>query len=281
MTTDFGYEVFIVEPIPQNVDALVPNGDRYMWSPQSATLIYGERDAVLVDAPFTVDQARDVAAWIGATGKNLTHIVATHGHGDHWFAAGILAEEFGARVVASPGSIRLMRHEVANRAATWDRLFPGQIAATEVTAVPVPGGRISLEGHVLQIVEAGHSDTDDTTVLHIPDLGLVVAGDVIYNGVHQYLAESAGGGVQKWLAAVDIVESLAPRLVVTGHKDKDLDDDGPRVIAETREYLRYADEQLALRDTARGFFFALLERYPDRLNPTALWMSATALYASR
>ena len=40
------------------------------------------------------------------------------------------------------------------------------------------------------IVEVGHTDTDDTTVLHVPDLDLVVAGDVIYNGVHMYLARA-------------------------------------------------------------------------------------------
>ena len=44
-------------------------------------------------------------------------------------------------------------------------------------------------------VEAGHSDTDDSTVLHAPSIGLVAAGDVVYNNVHQYLAETGGGGM--------------------------------------------------------------------------------------
>src|SRR6266852_4948045 len=50
--------------------------------------------------------------------------------------------------------------------------------------------------------------TDDTTVLHVPSLGLVVAGDVVYNGVHQYLLESAGGGLEAWLKALDQVAAL-------------------------------------------------------------------------
>jgi glyoxylase-like metal-dependent hydrolase (beta-lactamase superfamily II) len=45
-------------------------------------LISGERDAVLVDTPITVEQARAVANWVVASGKNLTTIYATHGHGD-------------------------------------------------------------------------------------------------------------------------------------------------------------------------------------------------------
>jgi glyoxylase-like metal-dependent hydrolase (beta-lactamase superfamily II) len=278
VTSNLGYDVFISEPIPQSVSDLVPNGSRFMWSPQSTILIFGERDAVLVDPPFTTEQGRAVKEWVRASSKHLTHIVATHGHGDHWFTAAFLADEFGAQVVASPGTIDLMHRQVAARASTWDVLFPGQIADLSVTAVAPDGGQINLEGSTLQIVEVGHSDTVDTTVLHVPDLELVVAGDVIYNGVHQYLAESAGGGLKKWLAAVDIVESLTPRLIVSGHKNPEFDDNGPRAIAETRDYLSTAQEMLPHHGTAVTFFNAMMARYPDRLNPTALWMSATALY---
>ena len=106
MAAHLGYEVFIAEPIPQNVSELVPNGDRYMWSPQSTTLIFGDHDAVLVDPPFTTKQAGAVSDWVRASGKRLTHIFITHGHGDHWFTAGVLANQFGAQVAATPGTIK-------------------------------------------------------------------------------------------------------------------------------------------------------------------------------
>ena len=109
------YDVFVADPIAQAVTELVPNGDRRMFSPLSVTLIKGERDAVLVDPPLTREQAADVAAWVKASGKNLTHIFATHGHGDHWFTAGLLADTFGAQVVASAGTIAQMRGNVATR----------------------------------------------------------------------------------------------------------------------------------------------------------------------
>lgn len=278
MSSTLGYDVFIVAPIPQNVDALVPNGDRYMWSPQSTILVHGERDAVLVDPPFTTEQGRQVADWIRASGKNLTHVIVTHGHGDHWFTAPALAEEFGALVVASQGTIDLMRRQVAQRSASWDVLFPGQIGDTPVTAVVPRDLTVDLEGHEVRIVEVGHTDTVDTTVVHVVDLELVLAGDAIYNGVHQYLAESAGGGLESWLAAVDLVEALGPRLVVSGHKNPTLDDDAARVIPETREYLTTARALLAESHSAVDFFHAMMKRYPDRLNPTALWMGASALY---
>ncbi|MEO3821047.1 MBL fold metallo-hydrolase [Plantactinospora sp. B24E8] len=250
-----------------------------MFSPLSVTLLTGERDAVLVDPPLTRAQADEVAAWIRTSGKRLTHIFATHGHGDHWFTAGTLAERFGARVVASTGTIAQMHHNVAIRPHFWDRLLPGQLPETPVTATTPPGNRFALEGHDLRIVEVGHSDTDDTSVLHVPDLELVVAGDVIYNGVHQFLVESKEGGRDAWRTAVSTVEALRPRHIVAGHKNRDLDDNAGRTIAETREYLDVVDELLPKHPTPLDFFHDMLERFPTRLNPGALWNGAVALYS--
>lgn len=90
--------MFVAEPVPLDVSEPVPNGDRRMFSPLSVTMVYGDKGAVLVDPPMTRAQFEDVAAWVQASGKNLTHIFATHGHGDHWFTADLLAQRFGARV---------------------------------------------------------------------------------------------------------------------------------------------------------------------------------------
>lgn len=278
MTSALGYDVFVSEPIPQHITELVPNGGRFMWSPLSATLIRGTNDAVLVDPPFTTEQGHAVGDWVQASNKTLTHIFVTHGHGDHWFTAGMLADRFGADIIATPGTIEQMHRNVAMRPAVWDRLFPDQIPQTDVKAIAPLDNRIDLEGYTFDIVEVGHTDTDATTVLHVPDLELVVAGDAIYNGVHQFLAESANGGRDKWRAAIDIVESLAPRWIVAGHKNKSLDDAAARTITESREYLNAADELIAQNTTALGFFNAMLGRYPDRINPGALWMGAAALY---
>jgi glyoxylase-like metal-dependent hydrolase (beta-lactamase superfamily II) len=277
MSTDLGYDIFVAESIPQNNQPL-PNGDRPVWSPLSTTLIHGHSDAVLVDPPFTREQAHLVIDWVRGSNKNITHIFVTHGHGDHWFTAGMLADEFDAQIVATAGTIEQMHRNVVMREAVWDKLFPGQIPETTVTAVLAENNRIELEGKRLDIVEVGHTDTDATSVLHVPDLDLVVAGDTVYNGVHLYLAESADGGRDKWRSAIDIVENLEPRWIVAGHKNKDLDDSAARTISQTRDYLGSADELLSQHTTALGFFNAMVERFPDRLNPGALWLGAAALY---
>jgi glyoxylase-like metal-dependent hydrolase (beta-lactamase superfamily II) len=278
-TSTLSYDVFVNDPPPQ--DGILPNGEPKRFSPTASTLIYGSDDAVLTDPGMTEEQARLLGDWVAAKGRNLTDIFITHGHGDHWFAAGLLAERFGARIVAGAGTIEEMRFNDAARPLLWDKVYTG-IPPSPVAAVTVPDNRFTLEGHELVIVEVGSTDADDTTVLHVPDLDLVVAGDVIYNGVHMYLAQAAiVGGFQPWRAAIDKVEALAPRHIVCGHQNKHLDDDAARTIAETRAYLDDAEQLLASEATALDFFNAKIERYPAHLGRTVLWVGASVLYGAR
>ena len=276
---NLSYDVFVNDPPPQ--DGFLPNGEPKRFSPMASTLIYGREDAVLTDPGLTEDQARVLGDWVAGHGRNVTDIFITHGHGDHWYAAGLLAERFGARVVATAGTIAQMQSGVATRALLWDKLYTG-IPPSPVTAVTVPGDRFTLEGHDLVMVDVGHADTDDNSVLRVPDLGLVVAGDVIYNGVHMYLAQSvAVGGFGPWRDAIDKVEALEPRHIVAGHQNKQLDDDAKRTIAETRQYLDDADGLLRTENTALGYFNAKIEGYPDYLGRLILWVTARALYGVR
>jgi len=273
------YDVFVNDPPPQ--DGVLPNGEPKLFSPMASTLIYGETDAVLTDPGMTSDQARALGDWVAAHDRNVTEIFITHGHGDHWFAAQVLAERFGARIVASAGTIAQMRGNAATRSLLWDKVYTG-IPDSPVTAVTVPDNRFTLEGHELAIVEVGATDSDDTTVLHVPDLDLVVAGDVIYNGVHMYLAQSVVvGGFGPWREAISTVEALRPRHIVSGHQNASLDDDASRQIAETRQYLDDAEELLETARTAVDFFNAKLERYPDHLGRTVLWAGTQTLYGVR
>jgi glyoxylase-like metal-dependent hydrolase (beta-lactamase superfamily II) len=279
-TGTLSYDVFVSDPPPHH-DGLLPNGEPKGGSPVASTLIYGSEDAVLTDPAFTADQAQALGDWVAGKGRSVTDIFITHGHGDHWFAAGLLAERFGASVVASAGTIEQMQVSVDLRPMLWDKAYPG-IPPAPITAATVPNNRFTLEGHDLVIVEVGHSDTDDTTVLHVPDLELVVAGDVIYNGAHLYLGESvAVGGLDPWRAAIDRVEALKPRHIVAGHQNKLLDDDAQRTISETRQYLDDADELLRTENTAVDFFNAKIERYPNHLARTVLWAGASAIYGVR
>ncbi|MFD7873329.1 MBL fold metallo-hydrolase [Streptomyces sp. NPDC059766] len=276
--TELRYDVMVFDGTRRHGAVRLPDGSPVVSSPLASTLILGETDAVLVDPPFTRDQVRRLGDWIAERGRRLTHVYATHGHGDHWFGTDLLMRRFPDAVpCATAGTIRLMRQQVGERRErTWDVDFPGLIPDSPVVYRVIPDEGFELEGHPMLAVEVGHTDTDDTTVLHVPATGLVVAGDVAYNGVHQYLRESAGGGIEKWLTGLDVVTALRPSSIVAGHKNRELPDD-PVILEQTRGYLLDAQRLLAAGPSRREFFDRMLRLYPDRLNPGPVWNSALAL----
>lgn len=273
------WDVFVTPVIPMANSDAPPGGGRPTWSPMSSTLIAGQRDAVLVDAFLTIAQAEALADWVSATGKNLTTIYITHGHGDHFFGIGTLLDRFPrARAVATPAVVKHMHQQVSPDALTkgWAAWFPGQLPSRPVIAEELVGSTIELEGHDLNVVQAGHTDTDDTTFLHVPSIDLVVAGDIAYNDVHLYFGESSVAGRREWIAALDRIEALSPRAVIAGHKRPGTDD-GPAIIEATRQYIRDFDHFVETTTTARALYDAMLERYPNRVNPGMLWRSVQAM----
>jgi glyoxylase-like metal-dependent hydrolase (beta-lactamase superfamily II) len=272
------WEVFVTPGIPI-AQAERPEGvQETYFQPMASTLIYGENDAVLVDTFMTVEQANALADWIASKNKNLTTIYITHGHGDHWFGVGTILKRFpNARVVATPNTIKVMQGNASPQGlAAWGAGFPGQIPENLVMANELEGNVIELEGRELVAVELGHTDTDHTTCLYVPSIGLVVAGDAAYNDVHLYFVESPAEQRQEWLAALDKIESLNPRAVVASHKRPE-NEDGPWIIEETRKYIRDFDRLAETTKTAQELYAKMLELYPNRVNPGwALWNSARA-----
>jgi glyoxylase-like metal-dependent hydrolase (beta-lactamase superfamily II) len=262
------WDVLVMAGIPTVASDLAPGTKQLMWSPISSTLISGKRDSVLVDTFITVEQAHILVDWVAASSKNMTTIYVTHGHGDHFFGIGALLDRFpNAKAAAPPDVVKLMRQQASPEvlANFWNPLFPGEIPDRLVIAEELKRNVIDLEGHDLLVVEVGHTDTDRTTCLHVPSVGLVVAGDVAYNDVHLYLAESNAQTRREWITALDEMESLNPRAVIAGRK-RTGNDDSPKIIEETRQYIRDFDRVAGTTTTAR-------ELYPNRVNPGgALWL---------
>jgi glyoxylase-like metal-dependent hydrolase (beta-lactamase superfamily II) len=274
------WEVFVTPGIPIVAPDRPPGVRETFFQAMASTLIYGAKDAVLVDAFMTVKQANALADWVASKDKDLITIYITHGHGDHWFGVGTLLERFpNAKAVATPDTVKVMRQNASSQAleGAWKVSFPGQVPDKLVIADELKGNTLDLEGSELAAVELGHTDTENTTCLHVPSIGLVVAGDAAYNDVHLYLAESNPQRRREWIAALDKIEALNPRAVVASHKRPEYDDN-PRIIEETRQYIRDFDRLAETTKTAQELYDKMLELYPNRVNPGwALWRSARAV----
>jgi glyoxylase-like metal-dependent hydrolase (beta-lactamase superfamily II) len=279
MSKPLQWDVFVSAGPPVVNADFGPGVTEPRWSPTSSTLISGERDAVLVDTFITMDQNRELAEWVTASGKNVTTIYATHGHGDHFFGVNTIRQRFPrARFVAMRDVIPSIRGQLAAPVLDgyWRSRFPDQIDSTLLIAEEIDGNTIDLEGEDLITVPLGHTDTDNTTCLHVPSIGLIVAGDAAYNDVHLHLGESNSDKRKEWIAAIETMRSLEPKAVIAGHKRPGRED-APTILDETRHYIEDFERTAASTRTALELYNEMLALHPDRVNPGILWSSARAI----
>ncbi|MEV4262468.1 MBL fold metallo-hydrolase [Kribbella sp. NPDC049584] len=281
MSGTLRYDVHVSGMIPAAGKSLA-DGALPQWSPLAHTLIHGDTEALLTDPPITRGQADELITWIKGHRVTLRYIYLTHAHADHWLTTNYLTAAFpDVEVLTSQAILDRIAGETPDAAVPerWSSLFGDAVPAAPVTVhgTAFAAGGLRLAGQELFAHEVGHSDTDDTSVLHVPSLDLVVAGDVVYNNVHQYVAEGRDGGLEAWHHALDKVAALAPRLVVSGHKDADRPD-AASDIGETRRYLDAAAAVIGRSTDRAGFYAAMTARYPQRVNPYTVWLSALRLF---
>jgi glyoxylase-like metal-dependent hydrolase (beta-lactamase superfamily II) len=249
----------------------------------TSTLVSGETDAVLIDAQHIRTDVADLAEFIARAGKKLTTIYVTHGHADHWYGAGDLLATFpNARVVATAPVVEYINQAKEVEAQQWAAMFGDRVA--KPTAVPetLDGLTIELEGHELQIVEVGQGDIQPSTVVHIPDLDAVVAGDVVYNQTHAMLGLSGPGGWQRWLQSLDAIEKLSARMIVAGHRKPESSDyEANRMLDETRSYISDFAKGAQSLGSADELVQSMRSKYPDFGNRWTLHFSAQSWFSRK
>ena len=122
---------------------------------------------------------------------------------------------------------------------------------------------MKLEGHKLVAINAGRTDTSHSTCLHVPSIGPIVGGDAVYNGIHPYLGETDRHSRLEWISTLDKLEGLNPLAVIAGTKYRKT----PKLPASSARHGN-------ISGTARQLYDAMLDLYPDRVNPGSLWGAA-------
>lgn len=285
------YDVYVS---PSTRAEPVLEGDSpFNWSPVSSTLIYGKRSAILVDTAITIQQNTKLAAWVESKLQHdqieLSAIYITHGHADHFLGANILLARYPrAKILATKETLAHMKQQLEPTyfQGFWAGFFPNQLPSdlpTDASFVQTlsKSNMIDLEGHVLEVIKTGHTDTFDTTVLWVPDLELAICGDVVYGDVHLYMGEARVKEKRlEWVSALEKVKALKPTIVVAGHKKVDGRDDA-HFIDATISYINMFQSLLDSGITDIDVLYKIMMKtYSDRANDHALLGSCWAAKAS-
>jgi glyoxylase-like metal-dependent hydrolase (beta-lactamase superfamily II) len=281
MSSHLHLDVFVM-PYKPIVGLIAPMGEgEATWPATSVSLISGERDAILIDALLTLEDAGRVVDWIRATGKNLTAIYITHGHGDHFFGLNAILAAFpDARAMTAAAVVPEAQGQLSPELmGFWNAIFPGQIPEHPIVPDALDGDVIDLEGHELRIITVGQADTALSTIVYIPSLDAVIAGDVAYNGIHQWLAQTDHEKRMQWIASVEQIEALEPKIVVAGHKRPDARDDDPAtILRDTKTYIRDFDRSLSESHSAQELVDRMMALHGDLGNPYTLWTAAQGVF---
>lgn len=210
---------------------------------------------------------------------------STHGHADHFLGVNVLRSRYPhVKVLATKATIAHIQQQLepAFFKRFWVGFFPDQTEtelqedASFVEALP-SNNTFEIEGHLLEVIQTGHTDTFDTTAVWVSDLRLVICGDVVYGDVHLYMAEAKTKEKRfEWVAALNKIKSLQPEIVVAGHKLVSASDD-TRYIDATIEYIKTFQSLLdsGIQDSD-VLYEAMMKKYRQRANDHALLGSCWA-----
>jgi glyoxylase-like metal-dependent hydrolase (beta-lactamase superfamily II) len=273
------FDIFVVEPkpIPSAVPDFEATAGQATWPPSTSTLISADDSALLIDCLITQPEARELATWVRSRGTAPEHVYITHPHADHFLGLPeILAAFPDAKPVALAESIPAMEEQISpGYMQVWGGFFPGQLTAEPVAPTALAGAAIPIGGSVANLIPVGTTDTGHSSVVHVPDLKLVVSGDVVYNQTHMWLMQSTPDTRASWLRALDAVAELGADTIIAGHRNPQAtDDDARRQIGECRRYIADFEAALERSTSPRDLIDRMMTAYPNLANPYTLWVAA-------
>lgn len=247
----------------------------YLGFNSNSTLIYGEKDAILIDASQCLSDSHRMAAEILLTRKNLTHIYVSHFHPDHHFGLEVLHHAFPqAKIVALPTAVHDIVFTSSDKVDLWaiDRFGP-DIPRRTFIPMPMKEPRLELEGEEILFYDDLEGDSIHNSIVWIPSLRVVCATDVAFHDCHLWPIESNVERRKKWRKDIASLLDFDPRIVIPGHCDaekiqilEEVQDEPKRTYTDcvkwSIDYLDYYDEVYHTARTGAEMVDLMFKRYP-------------------
>jgi len=240
----------------------------------SSVILTGAKEAILVDAQFALSHAHRVVADVLNAGKELTTVYITHGHPDHYFGIEVIKAAFpNAKVVATPAVVADIDKAFAKKIKEWGPKLGANAPSKPTLPQPLSGNTLALEDHKIEVIASVQGDVANNTMLWVPALKAVIAGDTVYGGTHVWTASTDKAERAAWGKTLDRIVALKPEVVVPGH----IGANTPLTlasVAHTRAYLKAFDEVAGSTKKSDEIIKAMTAKYPQLPLPVMLELGA-------
>jgi len=236
--------------------------DDQFWT--NSVMLEGVHEVMLVDAQLTKTNAERLLQAIRETHKPLSLIYITHEHADHFLGLEVFRAAYpSVRIIATSAVIARINQVYQEKIDKWKQLL-GSDAATRVVPIePLDGDTITFDRSHIEVLKHIRGDTDENTMLWIPERRILVAGDVVFNDMHVYTAETDSLARGKWLHSLNAIRAMRPSVVIPGHSKSGARLDASTAVDFTETYLRVFEEELKQAKGPEGLIEAMKERFPS------------------
>src|ERR1700704_3989547 len=236
--------------------------DDQFWT--NSVIIEGAHEVMLVDAQLTKNSAESVLQEIKETNKPLSIIYLTHEHADHFLGLEVFREAYPrVRIIANSAVVDRINKVYQEKIEKWKTIL-GSGATSHVVAIEkFDGNLIEFEGSQIEVLKNIQGDTDENTMLWIPVQRILIAGDVLFNNMHVYTAETDSPARGKWLNSLQKIRELKPSLVIPGHSKVGAPLNASTAVEFTENYLLVFEEELKKARDPDSLINTMKEKFPS------------------
>jgi glyoxylase-like metal-dependent hydrolase (beta-lactamase superfamily II) len=238
------------------------SSDDQFWT--NSVMIEGEHEVMLVDAQLTKTNAERVLEEIKKTKKPLSIVYITHEHADHFLGLEVFKEAYpGVRIIATSAVVDRINIVYQEKIDKWKKILGTGATSHAIAIEKVDGNFIEFESSKIEVLKNVQGDTDENTMLWIPGQRILIAGDVLFNDMHVYTAETDCKARGKWLNSLQKIRELKPSVVIPGHSKVGAPLDASTAVDLTEKYLLVFEEELKKAKDPDSFINTMKQRFPS------------------
>src|SRR6266478_1854287 len=241
---------------------VITSSDDQFWT--NSIIIEGTHEVMLVDAQLTRTNAEKVLQEIKATKKPLSIVYITHEHADHFLGLEVFRDAYPtARILANSNVLDRINKVYQEKIDKWKGILGSAAASHTVAISRYDDNFIRFENSEIEILKEVRGDTDENTMLWLPGQRTLIAGDVLFNDMHVYTAETDMMARKRWLNVLQTIRDLKPAVVIPGHSKVGAPIDATSAATFTEKYLSVFEQELKRAKDPDGLVKAMKEEFPS------------------